>query len=104
MQGQRQSQSGEPGNECADVLAELGRRGLRWSPSLIDRLLQCVHQRVAGKPEVQELDLHSILWWSRVLDRNAGAQPVQTKQDRAGRNDEVIRLKLGTANVTTLYP
>ena len=100
MQGQRQSQSGEPGNECADVLAELGRRGLRWSPSLIDRLLQCVHQRVARK---QELDLHSILWWSRVLDRNAGAQPVQTKLDRAGRNDEVIRLKLGTANVTMLY-
>ena len=39
-----------------------------------------------------------------LLDRNVGTQPVQTKEDRVGRNGEVIRLKLGTANVTTLYP
>ena len=29
------SHAGEPGNECVDVLAELGRRGLRWSPCLL---------------------------------------------------------------------
>ena len=52
---------------------------------------------------MQELDLYSILFWSRVLDRNVGAQPVQTKEDRAERDGKVIRLKLGTANVTTLY-
>ena len=51
------SHTGEPGNECADVLAELGRQGMRGSLSLVDRLLQCVHQRVARKPQVQELDL-----------------------------------------------
>ena len=98
------SHTGEPGNECADALAELGGRGLRGSSSLVDKLLQCVHQRVARKPEVQELDLYSNLYWSRVLDRNVGAQPVQTKQDRAESDGKVIRLKLGTANVTTLYP
>ena len=74
----------------------------------MDRLLQCVHQRVTRKPEVQKLDLHSILYsilfWSRFLDRNFGTHSVQTKEDRVGRNEEVIRLKLGTANVTTLYP
>ena len=26
------SHTGEPGNECADVMAELSRRGLRWRP------------------------------------------------------------------------
>ena len=97
------SRTGEPGNECADVLAELGRQGMRGSSSLVDRLLQCVHQRVARKPQMQELDLHSILYWTRVLDRNVGAQPVQTKEDRAESDGMVIRLKLGMANVTTLY-
>ena len=71
---------------------------------MVDRLLQCVHQRVARKPQVQELDLYSILYWSRVLDRNVGAQPVQTKEDRAESDGMVFRLNLGTANVTTLYP
>ena len=47
----------------------------------MDRLLQCVHQRVARKPEVQELDLYKILYWSRILDRNVGAQPAQKKED-----------------------
>ena len=98
------SHTGEPGNECADVLAELGRQGTRGSSSLVDKLLQCVHQRVARKPQVQELDLYSILYWSRVLDRNVGAQPVQTEEDRAESDGKVIRLKLGTANVTSLYP
>ena len=96
------SHTGEPGNECADVLAELDRQGMRGSSSLVDKLLQCVHQRVARKPQV--LDLYSILYWSRVLDRNVGAQPVQTKEDRAESDGKVIRLKLGTANVTSLYP
>ena len=68
------------------------------------RLLQCVQQRVTRKPEVQKLDLHSILYWGRVLDWNVGTQLVQTKEDRVGRNEEVIRLKLGTASVTTLHP
>ena len=53
---------------------------------------------------MQELDLFSILYWSRVLDRNVGAQPVQTKEDRAESDGKVVWLKLGTANVTTLYP
>ena len=43
------SHTGEPGNECADVLAELGRQGMRGSSSLVDRLLQCVHQRKTRK-------------------------------------------------------
>ena len=55
------SHTGELGNECADVLAELGRRGLRWSPCLLDRLLHCVHRRLTRRPEVQTLDLYSIL-------------------------------------------
>ena len=63
------SHTGELGNECADVLAESGRRGLRWSPCLLDRLLHCVHRRLTRKPEVHTLDLYSILLWSRVLDR-----------------------------------
>ena len=77
------------------MLAELGRRGLRGSSSLVDRLPQCVHQRVARKPEVHELDLYSILYWSRVLDRNVGAQPVQTREDRAESDGKVFRLKIG---------
>ena len=40
------SHTGELGNECADVLAELGRRGLRWSPCLLDRLLRWVYRRL----------------------------------------------------------
>ena len=75
------SHTGEPGNDCADVLAELGRQGLRGSSSLVDGLLQCGHQRVARKPEVQKLDLFSILYCSRVLDRNAGAP---TGADKGG--------------------
>ena len=43
------SRTGELGNECVDVLAELDRRGLRWSPSLMDRLLQRVHHRMTRK-------------------------------------------------------
>ena len=45
----------------------------------MDRLLQCEHQKVTRKREVQKLDLHPILSWSRVLDRNVRTQPVQTK-------------------------
>ena len=29
-------------HDCADVLAGLGRRGLRWSPCLLGRFLHCV--------------------------------------------------------------
>ena len=57
----------------------------------------CVHQMVTRKPQVQELDLYSVLYWSRVLDRNVGAQPVQTKEDRAESDGVVFRLN------STLY-
>ena len=58
----------------------------------------------APKAEVQMFDLYSILFWSRVLDRNVGTQPAQAREDRVRRCDEVVRLKVGTANVMTLYP
>ena len=62
-----------------------------------------VHQ-MGGQETRGARALYSILYWSRVLDRNVGSQPVQTKEDRAEREGVVFRLKLGTANVTTLYP
>ena len=76
--------TGEPGNECADVTVELG--GLRRSLCLSERLLHCVHQRLTKKPDVQTLDLDSILHWSRVPDRNAEVQPSQAQ---GGRRREV---------------
>ena len=87
------SRTGEPGNEGADVMAELGGSGLRWRPCLLDRLLRCVHRRRTRKPEVQTLELYSILRWSRVLDRNAGTQPLQAREDGVGQYDEVAKLK-----------
>ena len=98
------SHTGEPGNECADALAEFGWRGLAWSPCILDRLLHCVHRRLTRRPEVQTPDLYSILYWSRVPDRYAVTQPLQAREGRGRRCDEVVRLKVGTANVMTLYP
>ena len=67
------SRTSEPGNECADVLAESGRRGLRWSPCLLDRLLHCVHQRLTRKPEIHTRLVFDFIVESRLgQDRNAG--------------------------------
>ena len=56
------SHTAELGNECANVMADLDRRGLRWSPYLLHRLPHCVHRRLTRKSKVQTIGLYSILY------------------------------------------
>ena len=50
----------------------------------------------APQVDQETLDLCSILYWSRVLDRNAEVQASQAREDRGRRRDEVASQPRGS--------
>ena len=102
--------SGDPGNEMADVAADLGCAGELSHHGLLDRL------RALQLPEGVErhrLPLHSLLFWGAVLEADGGGRtsPCGGAEAPAGEGaaeqaaEEAPRIvRMATANVLTLRP
>ena len=76
------SHTGVPGNECADVMAELGRRGYLLGASMEVRISEWLAQE-ARKEAKPRLELASLIYWTDVLDRQPKLEPLLAPSEEA---------------------
>ena len=106
--------TGVAGNEMVDVAADLGLQ-LGYSRTDLPRLLRAALERYRGPPATasagddasagqsrRPLQLDSVLYWTRVLDRHELA--VQGDETGAPPAQQAYELRLASANVLTLHP